>query len=202
MLENAFGIVGLIAIVILTFTLWGLYHKFVHKIYFGNMLTSIVIELFICGIISFFLVSAAGAIIIVAIQGLGSVLSFIIGLIGKVLSVAIKIAIVAAIIYIIYKFVLIIKNNKSVHDSASFSNQSQNSNSSNSYENINTDSVVEPNIQNQKDDNGLRGSSHTVCPVCGTKNKSSDNYCINCGTKLDNNNKFNTVGDVSLPSND
>ena len=189
MIENAFGIVGLIAIVVLTFTLWALYHKYVQKIYFGNMLTSIVIELFICGIISLFIVSAVGSIIVVAVQGVGSILLFIIKLFLKILGIAIKIAIAAGIIYIIYKVIKYLFNRNEDKNKQESSDEpgTVEPDVFNNNSNANTKDIQSKN-DNDKELKTAKEESYVVCPKCGAKNKDvKGKYCIQCGAELSHN---------------
>ena len=162
-LTNAGGVVGLIAIVILTVILWSTFHKYIFRIYFGglsDMFLAVVFEFIGCAIVASVIVGFAGGILLMLLQGIGSFLSFLLSVLIQLFKIAIVVVVIAGIIYGIKT--LINKKKENEGNKAAVINQAE----------------VEETM---------------ICPNCGMEYKCGNSFCENCGSKLEKKEELQVV---------
>lgn len=189
MAETIAGGVMMVMTVILTIVLWSLFHKFVTRIYFGgigNMILVIIFEILGCAVVAGYISAFIIGLIIMALKGVGSILSFIFGLILGLLKIALIVAAIGGIIYLIIKIVRKGKNRINI---------------TNGKENIKSKEIlVCPNCGRSYREgdifcegcgfklNNLTGGNETetsrICPNCGHEISLEDAFCQFCGKKL------------------
>lgn len=163
-MEEMYAVIMIVAIIILTIVLWRLYHKIVHKVYFGNMMQAVFVEILACIVVSVFIISAVQVFLGWV---LGGVLSFV-GAIIKLVWTAIKIAAIVGgiggVIFIIYRAI-----------SAKGKNASSNTSTGDK------DNKVDVSTDTEEKNNT---NESFICPECGTSNDSESIFCESCGSKL------------------
>lgn len=183
-IENIGGIAALIAIVVLTVILWTTFHNFVTRIYFGgmsNMIFTIIMEFVVCGMISTWIVSIVGGLILFAVQGIGSIVMFILGIVISLIKIAAVIAAVGGGVYGIYKLISKIsgrgKDESSAYAEATSGDEQQAEQMS--------DEAVQGEMKQAEEDAPSKAAEQELrCPSCGSEILDGDVFCEVCGQKL------------------
>lgn len=162
-MEEMYGSVMLVSIIILTIILWRLYHKIVHKVYLGNMMSAVIGEIFACLIVSVLIISAVQLFLGWVLGGVISFVGAIIKIVWTVIKIAVIVGGIGGIIFIIYK--AISAKGKKV------------SNASSEAKNNNSDIPTDVEEKNNADES-------IICPECGTSNDSESIFYEKCGSRL------------------
>lgn len=175
-ISNIGGVVALIAIIVLTITLWTTFHNLVTRIYFGgfsNMIMTIVMEIFVCGMISVWIVSMVGGLIVWAVQGIVPVILFILRMIFSLIKMAAIIAVVGGGVYGIYR--LVCKGKASARPGQDTAQAAKSQGEAAAGETVPSDHEA---VATEQMENALR------CPACGSEVLEEDIFCGACGQKL------------------
>ena len=162
-MEEMYGVIMIIAIIILTIILWRLYHKIVHKVYFGNMMQAVLGEILACLVVSVFIISAVQVFLGWVLGGVLSFVGAIIKLVWTVIKIAAIVGGIGGVIFIIYKAI-----------SAKGKNASNTSTGDKDKKADMSTDTEEKNNTNES----------FICPECGTSNDSESIFCESCGSKL------------------
>ncbi|MDO4265004.1 MAG: zinc ribbon domain-containing protein [Eubacteriales bacterium] len=183
-IANIGGIAALIAIVILTVILWTTFHNFVTRIYFGgmsNMIFTIIMEFVVCGMISTWIVSMVGGLILFAVQGIGSIVMFLLRILISLIKIAAVIAAIGGAVYGIYKLIGKVSGRGRDESSAQ---AAETSGTEPQAEQMPGEAVPDEMKQVEKDGSSAETEQGLRCPSCGSVIRDDDVFCEVCGQKL------------------